>query len=382
MDKLSDKHSATYQKLAGPKPKSMVVSVNADPYTKAVRKSAAHAFSSREVGRMNKISTKYVDEWLDGRLAMLVEKEEPFDPAVEFNRITFKVICEAAFEYVPTDEEFESFQHHLHVFLTEHLMKQSINPIRKTFWFLYPAAREARESLEALLQFSGTILQSYRNKPQGERSANSTLIKILHDLPAIESELQRRSEVLDWIITGYDTVGYTLANMAVLVSKNPNIQDKLRKELSKVSSPEGCDYFKNVVKESSRVMPTAAGGSLRVTGRDFTIKETGEIIPKGTICFTNQYIMNHNPSVYGRDVDDFIPERWNFPTEEMTHALAPFSLGTRCCPGQALAMAEINNILPRLLSKYNLEVVEEGTKSYFLILKFQGSKILAKQLHE
>ena len=381
LDKQTDKHVPTYKNLQGDKPNTMFTSSSSDKYMKAVRKTTAHAFSSREVGRMNEVATKYVHDWLDGRLKILVENEEAFDPAVEFNRITFKVICEAAFEYIATDEEFEFFEHHGKITQIEHVVKQAVNPIRKNFWFLYPEARKGRQSSNLLVDFAGKILESYRQKPLNERSTNNTLIKILHDNPAMESELQRRCEILDWLVAGHDTTGFSLGNLTVLVSKHQQVQDKLRKEFANAkTSADACDYFKNVVKETLRVMPTAAGGSIRITGRDFEIKETGEMIPKGTVCFFNQYLMNHNPSVYGPDVGEFIPERWDDPTEEMKLAMAPFALGIRNCPGQALAMAEINNTFQRLLSRYNLELVDEGTKTFFLTLKFDGSKVLAKKL--
>jgi cytochrome P450 len=380
LDKASDKPREVYKILEGTKSKTMFTSSNADPYMKAVRKSTAHAFSSREVGRMNEVATKYVNEWLDGRLKRLAEEKEPFVPTTEFNRITFKVICEAAFEYMATDEEFDWFEHHAKLDLTEFILKQPTDPIRQKFWFLYRDARKARESSNLLLDFAGKVLESYRQKPLNERSTNNTLIKILHDNPAIKTEHERRSEIKDWLIAGHDTTGYSLANITVLVAKHPEVQKKLRKEIVEASSTDDCDYFKKVIKETMRVMPTAAGGSIRVTGRDFFVKDDGTYIPKGTVCFFNQYLMNHNPAVYGQTVDKFIPERWDDPTDEMKVAMAPFAVGTRNCPGQSLAMAEINNTFPRLLAKYDLELVDEGDKTYFLTLKYEGSKVLAKML--
>ena len=384
MDKSTDKPREIYGNLQGTKSKTMFTSSNADPYMKAIRKSTAHAFSSREVGRMNDVATKYVNEWLDSRLADVVERPEPFDPAVEFNRITFKVICEAAFEYMATDEEYEFFEHHAYWDLVEHALRQATNPIRKTLWFLFPEARKGRRSSDAILDFAGRVLDAYRRKPLEERSTNNSLIKILHDNEAILTEHQRRSEIKDWLVAGHDTTGYSLAIMTVLVAKNRQVQDKLRREIAASSSSPASvvnnDYFKKVIKETQRVMPTAAGGSIRITGRDFQIEETGEIIPKGTITFHNQYLMNHNPNVFGSDANEFRPERWDDPTDDMKASSMPFAVGTRNCPGQSLALAEIYNSFPRLLTKYQLEVVEEGTKTYFLTLKYAGSKILAKNL--
>ena len=76
-------------------------------YTKGIRKSTTHAFSKNEVGRMNEIALKHVNRWLEERSNL----DAPFDPAHEMTRITFFSICEAAFEYEATEEEFVEFAH-------------------------------------------------------------------------------------------------------------------------------------------------------------------------------------------------------------------------------------------------------------------------------
>jgi len=377
-DKLSDKPRQFYKAFQGTGAKTMFSS-SYDPYMRSIRKATAHAFSKNEVGRMRSVAAKYVDQWMNGRLKELAKSGTPFNPAREFNLITFLVICEAAFEYNASKEEFDFFEHHAEITQREFIGKSPFNPLRAIFGAFIPSVREARDSMTAILKFCGHVLDTYRKNPS--KSTNSTLIKILNDNTSIESEFQRQSEVKDWLTAGHDTTGYSLANTLTLLAKHPQVQSKLQEELLQTTgvAAEECEYFKHVMKESMRVMPVAAGGSGRVTGQDYELKD-GTVVPKGSICFTNQYLMNHNADVYGENVDQFCPERWEDPTDEMKVAMSPFALGARACPGQPLAMSEINAVLPTILQKYSFELVTEGTPTNFLTFKYLGTQLIAKEL--
>lgn len=102
-----------------------------DRYVKAVRKSMAAAFAKHEIARMNAVALEEVDAWIQRRLAPWARDEATFDPVQEMARLTFKVINVAAFEYTPTDEEFESFMYHNELFLREIAGKQPPQPWRK-----------------------------------------------------------------------------------------------------------------------------------------------------------------------------------------------------------------------------------------------------------
>jgi len=198
---------------------------------------------------------------------------------------------------------------------------------------------------------------------------------------------------LNYVFDSHDTTGYSLANTLTLLAKHPACQTKLREELVKHRGPnadndaknisaDDCDYFRHVIKESMRVMPVAAGGSGRTTAKEYISPDgSNKVFPAGAICFVNQYLTNHNEAVF-ENPDAFYPERWENPNEEMKFAMSPFALGSRACPGQPLAMAEINSVLPRLLTRYSFELVDEGKKEYFLTLKYQGTRLKAKKLYD
>jgi cytochrome P450 len=96
---------------------------------KAVRKSAFHAFPKNEVGCMNEIALKCVNQWLDGRMKQLADSDATFDPAHEMTRITFFSICESAFEHEAAEEEFEEFAHCAEASGREFGIKLAANPL-------------------------------------------------------------------------------------------------------------------------------------------------------------------------------------------------------------------------------------------------------------
>jgi cytochrome P450 len=170
--------------------------------------------------------------------------------------------------------------------------------------------------------------------------------------------------------------GITLSTTLILLAKHPQYAKKLREELAKSKSPGDCEYLKFVLKESSRLLPVAAMGSVRLTGRDFDAGN-GEIIPKGANVFMPQIASNRNEDVFD-DPETFNPDRWYNATTEMKNTVMTFSMGVRNCVGQALATAELDSILPRIVSQYDFEIEDEGSLKFFLLLRHVGTKLRAK----
>jgi len=375
----TDKPLQIYRSFEGISGKRiMFTRSNGDVYMTKLRKGTAHAFSRNQVGRMNQIALKCVDEWMNDRLAMIADTNANFDPAYEMNHIIFRGICESAFEYQNlTVEDYEHFSHHIEIALREFTFKQSTNPFRHYLWKLLPGVREALASSEQCLVFTRKVLQNYkRKKITGEVSEEKTLIRLLYESIGDDDE-QVAAEAISWLTAGHDTTGFSLSNALVLLAKYPYIQTKLRHEL--MSNKTECDYFQLFLRELSRFMPVAAMGSIRTTARDIPTKY-GDIIPKGGVCFLPQYVVHHSQQVFGPTADEFDPERWVDATPAMLESIFTFSLGSRNCPGQSLAMAEIQSTLPRLLKQYEFFLVEEGTIDYFLTLKYFGAKLQAKKI--
>lgn len=200
------------------------------------------------------------------------------------------------------------------------------------------------------------------------------LIELL--LSLLGDENSKAGEILFWTIAGHDTTGYTMSNILIRLAQNPGTQARLREEVLAKSETSSTEYLHYVMKETERVTPVAAMGSIRTAGRAFQV-DSKHIIPKGSVCVFAQCVQNCNESIYDRP-NEFLPDRWldnsNYHLQE-SHM--PSSTGTRNCPERSMAPAEIYVVIPALLRNFPFEFAETGRKECSSTLKLLGCQLKA-----
>jgi cytochrome P450 len=89
----------------------------------------------------------------------------------------------------------------------------------------------------------------------------------------------------------------------------------------------------------------------------------GITIPKGTSVVVIPDAVQHNPYIWGDDVGEFKPERWDDLAGKAAspYAYEAFNNGPRICPGKAFSYLEIKAILIELIRNYSLEKYEDIT---------------------
>lgn len=378
LDKASNKPASVYQPFADLSGHANILTRSTlDPIVKAVRKGIAPAFSSKEIRRMNSICTRHVQQWMQSTLDPLIEKNGGlFDPSIEMIAMTFNAIMESAFEYHPSEEERDAFLHNLEETLREFCLKRLANPFRKHVGFLIPESIDAVKSSLKVQAFAQKVLDAYRANEN--KSQEKTVIKLIVENKTYTTDKERVADIVVMMIGGFDTTGYTLSTILVLLAKHPRVSEKLRQELMTMDSTDWSksDYLKCVINESKRLLPVAAIGSIRTTSRDFVFNNGSIVIPKGAVAFMPFILPLRDPLIF-EDPDSFHPERWETASKAMREAYFVFSLGNRNCPGQSLAVAELYSSVPRLIAKYKFEVETEGELEHFLTLKHVGTRLKA-----
>jgi cytochrome P450 len=188
------------------------------------------------------------------------------------------------------------------------------------------------------------------------------------------------------LLAGHDTTAYSLAWILKELAKNPQEQANLRSELLQTSVEErhNLKALQNVIKEGLRLNPVAALGGIRTSSKDIVIEATGKyprtVIPKGSMIFFSLMSVHRN-TLYFENPDDFIPSRWENPSDDAVTAYLPFLTGPRNCVGQSLAYAEIRTVLSLLCSNYDFKIENEGTNTFFLTYKPRNCLLTAKRIH-
>ncbi|KAK7995629.1 cytochrome P450 [Apiospora arundinis] len=196
-------------------------------------------------------------------------------------------------------------------------------------------------------------------------------------------------QLLFLLLAGHDTSSNALSWSAYTMATNPDIQDKLRREvvglLSSLSkhrkttttatpSPsssggissssslpsfaeiDALPYLHNFVREVLRVYPPAAIMFRQATAADVTIQ--GVRIPKGTAIDLVPAVASMDRAVWGADADAVRPERWEESSEQLAYAYEVFGNGPRICVGKQFALVEIKTFLFAMVSRFRFVGVE------------------------
>jgi cytochrome P450 len=87
----------------------------------------------------------------------------------------------------------------------------------------------------------------------------------------------------------------------------------------------------------------------------------GITVPKGTIVFIPIAAINFDETVWGPDVDKFIPDRWEKLPETVTnYSYLTFLQGPRSCIGRRFAETEMKVLLVALIQRLQFDEVVKG----------------------
>jgi len=180
----------------------------------------------------------------------------------------------------------------------------------------------------------------------------------------------------------------------------PNVQRKVRREILSHMKVDGGStdlaktlamganqtfpYLSAVIREVHRVRPAVVTPIIKAPVQD--IELGGYKVPKGTPCQFELYSIQNDPSIV-KDWDEFLPERWlpeavsarrGTPEEVIDHPLlrAPFSAGSRKCPGSRVARQEVLVLVATLVRKFSFTLApDQGINHYSDVPYFQGAVV-------
>lgn len=228
------------------------------------------------------------------------------------------------------------------------------------------------------------------------------------DLQGVRED-QVVSEISTFFIGGMDTTAHTLSFMIYCLARYPEVQRKCQEELGALAGGGGDavlsvavlpPYTEAVLKESMRLYPTAAPGSIREVREPGGYQLTEDIlIPQGWWVQVNLMCLQTYVGNWGDTAEEFIPERWmdnreatddkavdpldvagakatgaklnvaagtanvNSPAVYAGYGrtadeldFAPFSFGVRNCIGMNLALMELRITLVNIISRFHFDL--------------------------
>ncbi|PQE05333.1 cytochrome P450 monooxygenase protein [Rutstroemia sp. NJR-2017a BVV2] len=115
------------------------------------------------------------------------------------------------------------------------------------------------------------------------------------------------SDMVDQTHAGHEATGIILTYVMLELSRNAEVQTRLRKELRSSEEPRSSKTLDAVLMETMRLYPAGIGPFPRVAPANATINLF--TIPKGTIATASPYMLGRNSEVFPNP-DVWLPERW------------------------------------------------------------------------
>lgn len=286
------------------------------------------------------------------------KKISSLDISKEMMRLTFAIVGRTLFR-----TEVESYAARI-----EHSLKIALELVTKriTRIFPFPFSWPTPENLK--LKRALKDMHSVVDELIAERKKNPSndLISMLLEVRDEEtgetmSESQVRDEAITLLLAGHETTANALSWGFYLLSKHPEICEKVREEANRVlgdktpnlEDVQKLTYTRKVLDEVLRLYPPAwviertAMGPDQIGGYDV---ETGTNI---SICIFN---IHRNPDFW-ENPDKFDPDRFDEErsVDRPKYAYLPFGGGPRICIGNIFALTEATLILAMLVKNYKFQ---------------------------
>lgn len=189
------------------------------------------------------------------------------------------------------------------------------------------------------------------------------------------SATQRTAHVTLLIQAGVDTTGSGLGATLRLLLTHPAAMARVRDEIAAADakgllSPvvqydetrAHLPYMSACIRESLRVNPPIPNIFPRLAPKGGIVID-GTFIPEGTEMTSQAYVVQRDAGMFGADVHEFRPERWLGSEEtvaKMDAAMYVFGMGARVCLGKEIALMEMHKLVPEIIRRFDLEMLEEG----------------------
>ncbi|KAL8557150.1 hypothetical protein ACS0TY_004562 [Phlomoides rotata] len=230
-------------------------------------------------------------------------------------------------------------------------------------------AKALGKEIDGLLR---SIIIERRNKPPTGKAEKDLLGLLLAD-NTVDSRKKRvltTKELVDecktFFFGGHETTALALTWTLLLLAVHPEWQKELREEIKQVVGDKdvvvdatmlvGLKKMGWVMNEVLRLYPPAPNVQ-RQARRDIQVGNL--VIPNGTNMWIDVVSMHHDEKLWGKDVHEFKPERF----DEKIHGgcnhkmgFLPFGFGGRMCVGRNLTTMEYKIVLTLVLTRFSFSL--------------------------
>lgn len=279
----------------------------------------------------------------------------------EMSRLTMEIVADVLFGAGMSREHVETVRDSMEV-VNDFFANSPEAIVKLPAWV--PTARNLRMN-RAVEQIDRLIYDIIARRRAGDKRDDllGTLLAAQDDEGAGMSDKQLRDEAITLFLAGHETTALLLAHTYYLLSKHPDVERRLHRELESVLAgrlPTADDVkdlplCERILKESMRLYPPAW-----TTGREAaeSLEIGGHHVPKGAQIVISQWVVHRDPRWFPNP-EGFDPDRWE-PARAKSiprGAYFPFGGGPRICIGNHFAMMEATLALAIVSQRFRIELL-------------------------
>ncbi len=196
----------------------------------------------------------------------------------------------------------------------------------------------------------------------------------------IQDPLVLRFELLNIFFPARETTAIALSNALFYLARNPTVWTQLREQALPLKGKpltfevvRSLPLFRYTLLEGIRLQGPS-GRFQRVAIRDTKLPKGGGpdgsfpvFVPKGTTVVANNFPVFHDPEIWGDDVEEFRPSR--FDGKVLTWEFTPFLGGPRICPAQQQVLTQGVYLLLRLVLEFESMENRDPCLEYIELVK-------------
>lgn len=350
------------------------------------RRLAQPAFHRQRIATFAKIMTDSTEAMLE-RWQPLAERNDAVDVGAEMLRLTLGIVGKALFSRDLSDEAdtvTQSFE-----VVRKHITNRVMSVIK--FPASFPTPQNRRFG-RALANAEPVVYELIAERRRGQGNPDDLLSLLMAARDEETGEGLSDQELLDQAKTiigaGYETTTQALTWTWYLLAKHPEIENKLRAEISDVLGKRtptfedlpNLKYTLMVFQEAMRLYPPAWAMSRSAINAD---EIGGYRVPANSEILLVPYITHRHPK-YWEKPEEFLPEHF-LPEKQAARpkfAYFPFGAGPRQCIGNNFALMEAQLIMATVAQKYRLRLADEREIEPETSITLRPSRNLKMTLHQ
>jgi cytochrome P450 len=302
-----------------------------------------------------------------------------FDIYETMNGLTFRIITKCLFGDALNDEQVTEISGR--ITSAQNMLVKEIRKPHISWWYKLKGdiEKEIKKTEEIRLIFKELIVNRKKSGEKHDDMLNMLLEVRYEDNNEPMSDEKLVDELIIIFVAGHETTGNALSWIVYLLSKHPEIIEKIKEEnkalgedIYKTENLVRPSYAMACVNESMRLYPPAWAMD-RITKADDEFENFSW--DKGTVIVPFIYGIHHSPVLW-EDPESFKPERF-MALKKLPENFFPFGAGPRMCIGNHFAMMEMVLTVRWMCKNITIDVLSKDVKPVALIT-LRPDKIIGK----